>query len=298
MSKTLVDYFDSGKEINVKANDLTAVQTGTAGAGVICWWELEGRTDPELVDEMLELVGMPDLKPPSTSPKAALSQAVSKVASARASKRHGVISVKAPGGKFFLVEKTLIQDDQDVALAAFAMLEVANNTFKMTELRDGPVDVAKQVIALAEEYMGSAVTWAVSAWLCGVHTKDFCAVSLRAQGGLYFVPANKRDDWDRFWEALRASTSHKVVSIDAMPTPETVAAVTEALRRECETTLSGITTESTEGMTERSRVSRLAKWRELRDKLSAYEGLLGKNLEAIQDSTASLGAVLAVVPEG
>jgi hypothetical protein len=141
-------------------SNLTALPAGVAGSGVISWWELRGRLDPGTLVEALEEEGLSDLKPPVTTPAMALQQAVKKLAGARASRTHGIIALKRDTRSWFLVERHLIAEGQDVELAAFARVEVDDNgDYKVVELRPGgAIDFAEAIVAHAKAIGSSSAS--------------------------------------------------------------------------------------------------------------------------------------------
>jgi hypothetical protein len=280
---------------------ITALPEGLSGAGLICWWELSGRVDPDALAESLADEGLP-IRPPVTTPRVALSQAVARLAGARAARASGVVALKRDGLSFFLVERHLVDGGADVSLAAFARVEVdALGEFQAVILRPGPVDLAEDIIGLAKTLLTTAATQSLSSWICAAHTRLFKAVSLRSTGGFYYVPPASRPVFDAFWRALKVVSSHSVSTIDALPSIETVAAVGAALRREYATAIAELETDLNEagadGISKRSKRIKIERCETLREKLAAYTGLLGTSLADLDDAVASLGAALALVPE-
>jgi|GEM_PF-4549411 len=285
-----------------------AVQSGFSGAGVIAWWEMRGRVDPDALSDAFAESGL-DIKVPRTSPARALSQAVAKYAGRRASRDHGAFAVAGPRGSWFLVERTLLDEGVDLALATFAKVEVSDEECVVTPLNGSESDPAKEVkLGIAYQIAGAADIFAmttgraqISGWLSRVHLDRFAGVSLRSSGGFYFVPAAMRDQWAAFWRVLAAQTANEVSSIDALPTEETIAAVSAALRRESDNALdalSKVMAEAAEtGLGDKSRNAQLREIKRLRAKLAKYSGLLGASLADIIQAADDIEVTLAVIPE-
>lgn len=282
------------------SGSITALPGGLQGAGVICWWELSGRVDPETLAEALADEGLGHLKPPVTTPRSALQQAVGKLAGNKASKQHGVVALRRDKASWFLVEKHLLDGGADVSLAAFARVEADEAGVKSVVLRPGPSHIVDSIIAMAGSLVSTSASWSLSGWICVCHTKHMKAVSLRTAGGFYYVPPANRPLFDAFWRAVKVVSSHRVSTIDALPTDETVAAVGAALRREYATAIESLETdinEASTGMAKRSKRAKVAQCEALREKLAAYTGLLGASLNDLDEAVVNLGAALALVPE-
>lgn len=285
----------------------TAVTTGLSGAGVIAWWEMAGRIDPEALEEALADAGL-NIKVPRTSMIRALAQAVRKVAGKRASKTHGVFAVAGPRGAWFLVERTLIDAGLDLSLASLCRIEIKDDEFVIAPLNGADTDPAKAAkLSVAYHVVGAAEMCALttassqtSTWLSGVHMKQFSGVSLRTAGGFYFIPAAVRSEWETFWGAVQSVTANTVSSIDAMPTEETIATVAAALRRECETAIDLMAEEVSDakdtGMHEKSRKSRVAAVKAIKRKLDRYRDLLGASLDDVAAAADDVAVNLAVLP--
>ena len=280
----------------------TALPEGLEGAGLICWWELSGRINPEALAEALLEEGL-TVKVPTTSAHAALAQSVNRLAGARAARAHGVIAIRAGSGSWFLVERHLVDGGADVALAAFARVEVDDTSGKVQAvvLRDNPsVDIADEIAIAATNLLDTTASGAVSAWLSSLHLRVMFGTALRSSGGFYYIPASQRPTFEALWRAVTAVSDHRMSSIDALPTAETVNAVSQALRREYDIAIAELETDlgaAVDGISKRAKLTKIARCEALRSKLGVYTALLGDALEDIDDQVASLGAALALVPE-
>lgn len=268
----------------MQVENLVALPSGLEGAGLITWWDLSGRVHPETLAEAFADEGL-DLSPPITTPANALKQAVGKMVGKAASRTHGVLAVKSTRDAWFLVERHLLDDGKDVSLAAFARVEVVGSDFRATAMREGRLDLAQAVCDLAARLLASTASWSLSAWLCKTHGSAFAAVTLRASGGLYYIPPAKRAMFTAFWRAMGYVSNHRATTIDALPTEETVAAVTEALKREYDTAFAELEAELTSGvsMTKKGRATRLAHLEGLRAKLGSYADLLGGAVNVLDE---------------
>lgn len=277
-------------------HDLVALPAGVDGAGLIAWWDLSGRVHPEALAEALADEGL-ELSPPVTTPAAALKQAVGRLVSRSASKVHGILAIKSTRDAWFLVERHLLDDGKDVSLAAFARVEVVNGAFAAFPMRDtGRFDIAHQICAVAGSLIDSTASWSISSWLCRTHGTAFAAVTLRATGGLYYIPPVKRAEFTAFWRAMGYVSDHRVTTIDALPTVETVAAVASALKREYDTAFSELEAEIQSGaaMTNKGRATRIANLEDLRSKLAAYADLLGGAVNDLDARVSDAFAMLAL----
>mgnify|MGYP000935855656 CR=1 FL=1 len=286
----------------MNAHNLIALPEGVAGAGLICWWELKGRTDPELVADALDSRGL-DMTPPGTSAAESLRQAMQSAAGPRAARQHGVICMRRDKFSWFLVERALIANGDDVSLAAFARVEVTpdGDDFESYVLRStGDFDLVDAIIVNARSLMATTASTSISSWVSAVHRNTFKATALRSQGGFYYVPPSERDTWQAFWDALHETTAHRASSIDALPTEQTIAAIVSSVRREYETALDELDLDVLNhrtGIQKRVKQSRLERCSELQKKLAAYVDIVGGSLSDLSDALATVGALIAVLPE-
>jgi hypothetical protein len=136
----------------------------------------------------------------------------------------------------------------------------------------------------------------VSGWISGRLLPYVNAVSLRASGGIYFVPAGHAvDTWRRMVETLRTVSQHVVYEVAALHTRTAVTAILAAVTREAEDVAVEMEAELIEkDLGVRALRNRVSKLDAVANKVSAYEGLLGSTLDTLRARLEALNTQMAV----
>ena len=122
----------------------------------------------------------------------------------------------------------------------------------------------------------------VGHWLCE-KLRALAAVPLKESGGVYFLPRDGVDRWEKLVAALSKVSGHKVFAIPSMRTRDAVdailAAITAETRSECDKMAAEI---ATAGLGKRALETREEATAGLLGRLERYEGLLGTRLDELR----------------
>jgi len=144
----------------------------------------------------------------------------------------------------------------------------------------------------------------VSRWLCIV-AKDHAAVTLRDNGGMYFIPRHMLAKWRAIAAVVRACCGFKVYEIPAAETGDEavssiVEAVTDALMADSQKEIDEINQrvfapeEDQRKLGARAIKGRISRADALAERVAMYEGLLGAKLTMISEKLESLRGSLCV----
>ncbi|HEV3059600.1 MAG TPA: DUF6744 family protein [Vicinamibacterales bacterium] len=143
----------------------------------------------------------------------------------------------------------------------------------------------------------------ISAWLI-TEIRARGGISLRESGGVYFVPRDKAEEWQKVAAALDEAGS-SVFTIPAMKTAEAVAAITDAITAEAAAESAKIEADmektGDEALGARALKTRVEALEAMLTKVGTYEELIGKQL-AVRERVTSLranvsAAILTVMNE-
>jgi hypothetical protein len=269
-----------------KPNLIAVPNAAPTTAGAIVYWRLSGGLDLDRLRAAWEAEQLDTrLLPEEPSPTVALRRAVS--------------TLKKPDTR---IEATR------AGLVVLRRREVADGELEFDKRLTASVDIVGRIRVgfAADPVDAETVTTAydvacrtlvqadVSPWLATL-MRDLKAVPLRDTGGVYFVPRFAGERFEAMLRALRAATGHVIAAIPAMDSGEAVAAVLDALQAEAETELATIRKElEEEQLGERALATRIRTTSSVEAKLSAYEGLLGSNLDALRERITNMRAELTV----
>ena len=241
-------------------------------AGAVVWWRLCWGLDGAALlrawtDEQLPISLIPEYPSFVTALRRSVNDLVEKRLLAR----------PCPSGGIALVEETTSTSETlhyeiilTVAHAGMGNLQFSESTHpRSSELTD-------LIRAGYARHLRTYSQQDVSAWLCRMLDKQIEAVALRDSGGIYFVPAYRVPLWERIVRAIRAASDHVVHFVPAMPSGETISAITDAIAQEVNASVA--TLEPSDDVGARGLASRYAKASELEEKVKRYEQLLGTSL--------------------
>lgn len=280
---------------------------GLEGAGVLVWWELHGSASYDDIVDALEAAGLSEaFDPPEASLEQALTAAVRSHCGER--RKSGVLALRR-NSSWYLIEASVAEEGEDLELAAFARIRLRRNA-------DGDQVLVKRIwntawkpfvgkiVAAFTAEVESANIQATSSWLSRVHQSALNGVRLRDNGGVYFIPAQRRADWELFWKVLKkVGAQHQVWGVDAMPTDQTVACVLDAIQKDVERVLDACTAklDAHEELPTRTANVLERDLKEAEQKLTKYAGIVGPSLDVFQDrlrKTRALVGLARIVSNG
>ncbi len=304
----------------LKNDDLIATNSEHAFVGAIVYWRLSGniRLDPfkaAWIKEGLEEKLLPKLP----SVKVSLTRAVDDVAT------RGRLKTTVKDGGYALLDKTeknglTVNVNCRVTLDATENLIVqeqvpgkAPGTKTWAHLEKHPL--LGQLTAAFESHKGSLESRDITCWLCKDVMDSLGATTLRESGGIYFVPRDKVERFNRMVQALKAVSDHKIYQVKAMTGDEAVEAVLDAIVAEAEAAAKAVEEDLAQGQGEkegedsetkplgpRALSTRADRCREMVNKVRQYEELLGKMMPQITErlddlKVAAMEASLAAKAE-
>lgn len=280
-------------------------------AGAITYWSLRGDVERAALEDAWNGACLdPDMLMPTPSAEASLRSAMQRAASTSTEK---VLLRPMTRGAWALVAESVAGTSaQDARLRHHTKLKawLDPRTGDVTVDRppehqlslgsepdarwfDTIADTIYDGYAHHQDYLTSGE---VGAWLIKLATGYASAVSLRKMGGIYFVPPATMGLWDEVVDIVRScGSAHTVHLIPALRTADVVAAVTEAVMDEAQSTIESLRADAAEAtLGSRGMRNRRQQAEALRDKLAAYRGLLGTALKGIGEQLDMASAEISV----
>lgn len=274
--------------------ELVAVGKADESTGAVVYWSLSGDLD---LAKLSALWGeLPkDWKPTPPS----LGVALTRTAKEKQSRRT-LVRPHPKGGWQFVYENAageslsyergmrvyLRKDGADEVLSfvgddGTVLDSVANETSMVSEIR-ARFEHHKETVAAAD--IG---TWMV--WVC----RKLGAVSLRATGGVYFVPRTTVEKFHAVKAAVLGAAAHKLFEIPALKSADAVSAILEAVQAEVDAVAEELRGELEQGLTQRKARTRTENLAALAEKVASYERLLGSPMRGATDAIKKLAAEVA-----
>lgn len=275
-----------------------ATTEAVKGAGVLCWWEIEGTVDYDAIIDALDAAGLAsnDWRPRPPSHEQCLTRAIRDFCGER--RRSGVYALRRSNA-WWLIDAHVDVTVDDLDIAAFARLRLAEKdgatVLARKVLQPGREELIAQVAAAFRAGVEAATVHETSSWLSRVHQRALGGTRLRDGGGIYFVPQPSREDWATFWGAIaKVGGRHVAYGIDAMPTEETVRAVLDAVARDVDAVLAEVAPafDAPDALTTRGANAIERKLEGALARLVRYDGILGDRLEDLRDKLGDARGLL------
>lgn len=253
-------------------------------AGAIVWWRLSGDTDIKALGEAWGDAGLDKkLLPSAPSITVALTRACTAQQTA-----HRLIRALPNQKGWAVVDET---SDKATGTLSYQTVATAKILQGNPMIETGADDKLRANIwASYESSLGRLTVNDVSTWLTGL-TQELKAVSLRDTGGVYFIPRDQIDRFRQMAGSLKGVTKHQLFEVPALKTEEAVEAILDAVLNEADREVSTIETElDTSDLKARALRTRSSKAEALREKVEAYEQLLGRSMGAVKDRIEALKA--------
>ena len=256
-------------------------------AGGIFWWSLSGDLDFAKLHTAWMTAGYDEkLLPKGATPAEALNRAVHAFQNKRTLAR-------PLGGKrgWALVSEATSNDGNDLQYDTLCTARVDSDGH--LHISHNNPDLNKQILGRYHYYRNTLTATDVSMWLSGRLIAQAHAIKLRSTGGVYFIPHEQLDTFKAWAGLLRGISDHVVYEVPALKSDEAVEAILAALMAEADTEVGAMETElDTEDLGKRALKTRTRRCDDLRVKLVAYEGLLGRSMDAMQGRLEGLQAAL------
>lgn len=273
--------------------------------GAVVFWRMARQTHRQEIRDGLDSLGLADHAPDQRSPLACLKDALGEVYEEKGT-RQVVRPIKNGKTKGFAV---VVEKPDEVARAGDAWGEVKATAILDEEdgrLSLDPADYDKRVAI--QEGMARAAEW-VGASACGAAlvklVEDYCdGVSLKPNGGVYWVREDRLDEWACIAEVFEKARTDNEDKPNAVYVMRVVAdeqmarAVGDALTAEIEAELASIEADIADGnLQEQACINRLRKTGSLEAKVKRYEAAFALPLTALREAIdrAAVAAAQAAV---
>lgn len=258
-----------------KANDKIIALAGPAETtGAVTYWSLSGDLDlAKMQDAWLALGLQRDSLPVPSSPAHAFHRACKALQT-----RDRLVRKHPLGGWQFVFEVTtsdglkyehgprlFLSENSDEIHAA---IEEDGGAHPLTDtlLAEVRADWRVRLTTVSREEVSWWLTW---------FARKMSAVSLRATGGVYFIPRDSVETWHDAMAIVASASSHRVFEIPAMKSADAIAAILDAMQFEISDLVTELQGELLEGMGPRAAATRLGTIDEVVQKIEGYERLLG-----------------------
>lgn len=284
---------DEAPKQNLGNTGYVAVDGSVSTAGCITWWRLSGATDVAALQGALTDEGVPEEHLPREMTRAAaLRQAMNEV-----SGPHRL--VRPLRGKGWALVDEVLLDGQLSYSTVFTVELVPDGLSSLDQLRfTWPGDVVTThsegvVRAAYSDLVEKLNQGATGAWLSDLVRRYTNAVALRDTGGIYFVPSTHVERWQQVSRALATSGAHVVYDVPSLRTDSAVEAILAAVEQEAQTLAEQLSADvDNAALGQRALTTREAACRAAREKVAAYEGLLGRGLDAMQQRLVALESAI------
>ncbi len=276
-------------------------KTEAQGAGAIVWWKINGYTECEALDKAWAArVDLdPELLMAHPTPGAALRRALGGQARTN---QAGKILMSSLGEEnaYALVRETA--DGKDVHHHTLlkvrldeAVLADGHPTLAMTIDEHCPRGMEGEIISDYQRNLHTFSGTEISSWFSMTLLPTFRAVSLRDQGGMWFVPAAYLDLWYQAVDAVRSVSGHQVFKIPALSTEaDAIAGILDALASEAQKQAQEMEDKIiNENLGVRALKNQVAKLEGVTQKVTQYEAMLGTNLDTLRARLEALNVQMA-----
>lgn len=271
------------------APGIFAVSDQVEAAGGLVYWRLAGGLDPAALLEPWEDVGLdPALLPKTPAPATALARALKEQTSKHVLLRPLATKGGAHAG-WALVDETMLDEDLSHAVSLAAKLDAAGRP----AFSDASDPRCAKIVAAYEKHLERCSSEDVGAWLVKLMGR-LEAVSMRDQGGIYYLPPWRLPTWNTAAKVIAAMTSSKLFVIPALRSADAVNAILDAVSQEAEAEAAILERDlEDEKLRARALETRGERAMKVEKKLDRYEAFLGLRLEGLRERLATLRGNLA-----
>ena len=189
----------------------------------------------------------------------------------------------------------LAEDGPAVEYPIIASARVEDGVLKVSVSSDPTVagDIESRLHTAFVAAKGVLAPSDIGHWLCE-KLRGLDAVPLKDSGGVYFIPRDIKEKWDKVCTALKACSGHQVFGVPSMRSKDAVDAILAAVAAETRAECDKIATEIADaGLGRRALESRETTTTELLGRLGRYENLLGTRLDELRDAIDGARAAVA-----
>lgn len=266
-----------------KLSNIMAVPDVKGPVGLIAWWQLTGDVNyRELQMAWIEAGLDEEGLPAAPRSLAALRKALSVFESRKMMIR------PIPKVQGYAVVREDFHDEDPQYTNMFTV-RVDNTTIAFTGEAD--YNIKKMTLENFKKEKEHLSVAEVSAWLVRT-AKQAMAVPLRETGGIYFVPENRVDGWRKFVSVVMEISKNVIWEMPALRTDKAIDAIIGALLKDAEAERKAMEAYLREDVDLRKgALERRANTCEaMRQKLAAYEELLGTKIKSVSTIIEALDA--------
>jgi hypothetical protein len=252
-------------------------------AGTVTMWRLHGDVTHKALEDAWKAHGFntSDL-PELPSPEVALRRAIGHLSS----KRTLVRSLAKRGAWAIVIEQVMKDGETLKHEQSFnvSVNKIGNLVFKPEEVdaKDFITDSYRKELFIHD-------STALSEFLVSQVTR-LRAVGIQNKGGVYFIPQEHVEVWERMNAALEESGAALFTNIPAMPTDSVVRSVLSALKEEVVASIKAIEDDMASGIKEEALNNRVDRCVTMVNKIASYEELFNVKLDEIRRATEDLKA--------
>jgi hypothetical protein len=246
--------------------------------GGLVWWSLDGDVKLDVLRSTWEDAGLDvELLPKGMSPSVALRDALTDMKDGRSTL---VRPLRTEHEGFILVHETFDDNGHPEYVNGLSAQLVANEL-----VIDGADDAAEaeQVRRLYARNLATLSNHGMSVWLVRlVHGLE--TLTLKDKGGVYFVPGNRMEEWQRYIDVLRQCSRCRFGIMPAMRSKEATRAILETVTADAAAAIEKIEDELDAGERSGKRFlnTRQDRLREIEAQLQTYEQLLGVSMTKLR----------------
>lgn len=271
--------------------DIIALKEDNDAAGLICYWGLSGAADQDAFQEALEEAGAgTKIKLPSVpTPNESLKRTLEYVGSA-----HHVLVRKHPKGGYALINESVTEDSEDLDYKTGLRVWWEGTRKEGHLCWSNPNNPLVSTIVERFRYFRTHITAReITMWLplCARHECD--AVSLRPNGGVYFVPKASRAKWEAICKVVQDMDLAKFYALPALATEGALEAIMDAVLNEAARLNAEMDSAlQRETLGKRGLDSLGAQLAGFSEKLKRYEEILGCKLPDVTDKLGEMQCLI------
>lgn len=269
-------------------------------AGCLTLWNLSGDVPHAAMEKALLDNDYPKEELPSlAAPETCLGRAVQSLQSKRGANRQIVSPL---GNKQWAIRtQKVVTDVNDnninVDLEEKTEIKVKLNAVGNPETSPKEHSLRDEIVKRYNYQLSVFSHNDISDWLVK-QAQKVGAVSVRERGGVYYVPANRVDEWNKIAKTLSDASAgyHKVTRVPAVTNAEVLDLVFRGLDQEVEGKVDEILDEIDSGkMTERKVEHRIEVIKELTARVETFRDMLGSQVDDLGKKLTTLKASLTEV---
>jgi hypothetical protein len=189
-----------------------------------------------------------------------------------------------------IIDLQVDSEDQDVSLGQKTNIVFDKGT-RTISLRDGdPKD--EQIVKDVYDKVRVSITEDQFRNFAKKYLAAECkSINVRQEGGIFFVPANKRDELDKLQAVFSATPDASLMEIPIIDTKDARNSMWSSMTSQVESDLASMATafdKDKDNLTDRELKTKLKDYTELRNKVALYEMVLRDNADAINSKLQTL----------